>query len=228
MEVNETLKHVMAVRHLNLQQLSDKSGVTYETLRNIYYDRIHDPKVSTMLKLSQALDLSINYLCGDMLYKDDEKEILTNYRKSSARGKAVIKLFSQVERHMTEQERAADKYIIPCLIPIGIISDGIKYHSCDSVKIETDNPNAFLAVEITTNNFAPAYCAGDRILLENRFPKDQEYAVFLKEEKAYFRQFLVHDNCYTLRCINGRGKDIHLKRMDEVDCIGTLSGIIRT
>lgn len=185
------------------------------------------PKVSTMLKISKALDLSVNYLCGNLQYKDDEKELLRNYRNASSRGKSVIQLFAKMESAMSDQERASDKYTIPCLIPIGVVRDGIKYNSSDSVKIETDNPDAYLAIEITTNYFAPAYCTGDRILLENRFPKPLEYAVFLTDGHAYFRQYQEHDEGYVLKCINGRGTDMVFKRMDEVHCVGTLVGVIR-
>lgn len=180
-----------------------------------------------MLKLSKALDLSVNYLCGNIMYKHDEKILIDHYRNASEHGKAVIRLFAKVESMMSDHERKADKYLIPCLIPIGLVTDGIKYHSCDSVKIETDNPNAYLAIEINTNYFAPKYCTGDRILLENRFPKDLEYAVFMADDRAYFRQYLKYDEGYVLRCINGRGADMLFKRMDEVECIGTLTGIIR-
>lgn len=185
------------------------------------------PKVSTMLKISKALDVSVNYLCGNLQYKDDENELLRNYRNASSRGKSVIQLFAKMESAMSDQERASDKYIIPCLIPIGVVRDGIKYNSSDSVKIETDNPDAYLAIEITTNYFAPAYCAGDRILIENRFPKPLEYAVFLTDGHAYFRQYQEHDEGYVLKCINGRGIDMVFKRMDEVYCVGTLVGVIR-
>lgn len=180
-----------------------------------------------MLKLSKALDLSVNYLCGNIMYKHDEKILIDHYRNASEHGKAVIRLFAKVESMMSDHERKADKYLIPCLIPIGVVRDGIKYNSSDSVKIETDNPDAYLAIEITTNYFAPAYCTGDRILLENRFPKPLEYAVFLTDGHAYFRQYQEHDEGYVLKCINGRGTDKFFKRMDEVHCVGTLVGVIR-
>lgn len=43
MEIDSTLHHVMAVRDLTLQQLSDESGVPLETIRNIYYGKIENP-----------------------------------------------------------------------------------------------------------------------------------------------------------------------------------------
>lgn len=174
--VSEILKDVMAKRELTLQQLADRADIPLDTLRNIYYNKINEPKATTILKLSQALDLSMNYLCGDLKYKLDERRLIDHYRNASEHGKAVIRLFAQSESDISDLERNSDKHIIHCLIPIGIVIDGIKYNSCDSDQIETDNNDAFLAIEITTNNFAPAYCAGDRILLENRFPSDTEMA----------------------------------------------------
>ena len=43
MEIDSTLHHVMNVRNLTLQQLSDESGVPLETIRNIYYGKIENP-----------------------------------------------------------------------------------------------------------------------------------------------------------------------------------------
>ena len=85
----------------------------------------------------------------------------------------------------------------------------------------------YLAIEITSNSFAPAYCKGDRILLENRFPELGERAVFTDGLKAYFRYFKMKGNDYCLECLNGRGKDIILHRMDEMDCMGTCISVIR-
>lgn len=226
--LNYTLKDIMNKRNLTLLELAELCDVPIETLHNIYYGKTTDPKASTLLKMSQKLDLSINYLCGDINYKDDEKALLKHYRNSSSRGKSVIQLFAKVESDMSDKERISDKYIITCLIPIGTVTDGIKYHSCNSVKIETDNPDAFLAIEITTDYFSPTYCMGDRVLLANRFPNDGEYAVFLIDDYAYLRQYQKHDSGYTLRCVNSLGKDMTFKRLDGIQCIGTLIGLTRT
>lgn len=43
MEIGSTLRNVMAVRDLTLQQVSDESGVPLETIRNIYYGKIENP-----------------------------------------------------------------------------------------------------------------------------------------------------------------------------------------
>ena len=70
------------------------------------------------------------------------------------------------------------KHRIPCFIPVGRIGDGIDYNSCTVEDEYTMIKKVYLAIEITNNNFAPAYCKGDRILLENRFPELGECAVY--------------------------------------------------
>ena len=222
-----TLNEVMAERNLSIQEVAEMSELPYETVRNIYYGKVTDPKVSTLMALSNALGLSVNHLMGDTSYNKEEKELLSLYNKASERGRAVIRLFAKVECDLTEKERQSDTYIVPCLIPIGTVEDGIKYHNCDSIKIEVSDPKVYLAIEITTNYFATAYCKGDRILLENRFPKSGERAVIMKDGIAYFRLYIEEESGIKLRCLNGNGEDIVIKRADEISCIGTCIGVAR-
>lgn len=227
MEIDSTLRNLLAEKKMTLQQLADASDVPIETIRNIYYGKVDDPKIQTLLKISKALDVSVNYLCGEVKYTNEEQQLLKLYRNSSDHGKAVIRLFAQAESDMSDYERESDKHFISCLIPIGHVHDGVKYHSCNSVIIETDSYDAFIAFEITTDYFSPVYCSGDRLLLNNRFPYEGEHAVFLIDGYTYLRQYHKHDNGYTLQCLNGLGKDMTFERLDSVQCIGTVIGIIR-
>ena len=142
--------------------------------------------------------------------------------------KNIIQLVAKYESKISRSERdASDKHKIPCLIPIGNKGDGIPYCSNDVVDIETVLPDAYLAIEITTNLFTPVFCKNDRVLFANRFPENGEIAVFMKSDKAYLRKFIEEEDGYCLKSLNGRGFDILLRRMDEVDCIGTCIGIVR-
>ena len=49
----------------------------------------------------------------------------------------------------------------------------------------------------------------------------------MKSGKAYLRKFIEEEDGYCLKSLNGRDFDILLRRMDEVDCIGTCIGIVR-
>lgn len=218
----------MCSNNLTLQELSDISGVPIETVRNIYYGKVTDPKASTVLAISKALNVTINYLMGDSIYNPDETFIIKHYRKCGPHGKSIIQLVAKYESKVSRSERgASNKYKIPCLIPIGYKGDGIPYCSNDVIDIETVLPDAYFAIEITTNHFTPVFCKNDRVLLANRFPENGEIAVFMKSNKAYLRKFIEEEEGYCLKSLNGRGFDILLRRMDEIDCIGTCIGIVR-
>lgn len=176
---------------------------------------------------------TFEYLLGENKYlecEQEEEEIIKNYRECGNHGRAVIRIVARFESKAAQNERMnihKMKHRIPCLVPVGKVSDGIYYNSCNVENEYTMIKKVYLAIEITSNSFAPAYCKGDRILLENRFPELGERAVFTDGLKAYFRYFKMKGNDYCLECLNGRGKDIILHRMDEMDCMGTCISVIR-
>ena len=238
---SDKIRELMVERDISLTDLAELSGVPFETLRNIYYRKVKDPKVSTAFQLACALGVTVEYLLKDTSPVEEEvgdkeeqenieEEILTNYRECGNHGKAIIRVVARFECRAARKERLnlhKMKHRIPCLIPVGRIGDGIDYNSCNVEDEYTMIKKVYLAIEITNNNFAPAYCKGDRILLENRFPEVGERAVFTDGTKAYFRYFKMEGEKYCLKCLNGRGEDMLLRRMDEMDCLGTCISVIR-
>lgn len=225
----ERLRQIMQEEKLSVQELADKSEIPMETLKNILYGKVKDPKSSTLLQLSKALDYSMNYLLGEHFYTKEEQDLLVNYRQCGVHGKGMISVIAKFEANAAKEERNSEsKQTIPCLVPNSNLEDGIEYNSGDTIQIKTDKEKAYLAIEITTNNFAPAYCKGDRILLENRFPVSGECAVFANGVRMFFRAFEEEGKQYRLKNLNGRGNDFVIKRMDEFHCIGTCIGVVRS
>jgi SOS-response transcriptional repressor LexA len=101
------------------------------------------------------------------------------------------------------------------------------YDLCDTIEIDTNSHDAYIAIQMTNNDFAPVYCKGDIILFENRFPQHAEYAAFLIADRIYLRKYLEEGKTYRLQCLHKHGEDIVLKRMDEADYIGTIIGVVR-
>lgn len=237
---SDKIRELMIEKDISLPDLATLSGVPFETLRNIYYRKVKDPKVSTAFQLASALGVTVEYLLSDTNKEEEledaeeqeniEEEILENYRECGNHGRAIIRIVARFESKAARKERLnlhKMKHRIPCLIPVGRVGDGIDYNSCTVEDEYTMIKKVYLAIEITNNNFAPAYCKGDRILLENRFPELGERAVFTDGVKVYFRYFKMEGDKYCLKCLNGRGEDILLRRMDEVDCLGTCISVIR-
>lgn len=214
---------------MDYKQLAELADVPLESVRNIYYGKVKDPKVSTLMAISRVLHVSVNYLMGEGFITEDEKNLLQYYRDCGQHGKSVMHLVGKYESGMAKNERNnKGKHKIPCIVPLGHVVDGARYNSCETVEIETIVPEAFLAMAITNNNFSPVYCKGDTILLEDRFPENGERAFWSINNVIYCRQFVETATRYVLKSFNKNGQHMEFKRMDSIECIGTCIDVIRT
>lgn len=167
---------------------------------------------------------------GESVYSKEENQLLANYRSCGTHGKSFLQQAAKYEAHIALEEREApDKHIIPCLIPDNMVCDGAKYSTGTTEEIYTSESEAFMALHVPNNNWAPRYCKHDIILLHNRFPRHGEEALFSYKNMIFFRKYLEGESEHILRCINGRQKDLVFRRMDSESllCIGTAGGIIR-
>lgn len=224
----ERIKELMKEQNLSLQQLIDLSGVNPETVRNIYYGKVNDPKISTALAISKVLKCSINHLAGADLYTPDEIALVKNYRKCGKHGKGLIAFISRYEANTAMKERESrKKRKIPCLVPLGKVQDGFTYTCCEVVEIETTELEAYTAVEVTSNFYAPVFCKGDKILLTDRFPDNGEIGVFVKDGKGFIREFEEYEGKVRVKRINGHVPDFDIVRADQIECVGTYIGVVR-
>lgn len=227
--ISKRLQEILIELGWTKETLAERSGLPLETVKNIYYGRTADPKVCTMLAISEATGYSMNCLMGKCPHTPKEKTILRNYRLCGPHGKAIIELIARYEAEAVRSDRdAPGKHKIPCLVPHGDIHKGIIYDTCETVEIETSTPEAYISIQMTNNDLAPKYCKDDIILIENRFPTNGECAAFFRDGKAYIRKFVEEDGHYRLKCLHQQGEDIVLKRMDEIQYIGTCCGVVRT
>ncbi len=224
--LSKTLKELMNDKNMSLQELAERADVPFETVRNIYYGKVTDPKVSTLMNISNVFQISVNYLMGKSLYSPEEQALIRNYRKCGVHGKSIVNLVARYEANTARSERESkEKHKIPCLLPIKV-KDGFIYDSNEVLEIETSNKEAYTSIQITSHAYAPVYCKGDRILIADRFPDNGEKGVFVKDGKGYIRQFIETDKGYILKSVNGREAALEFKRLDGVDCIGTCVGVV--
>lgn len=227
--LSATIKNLLDDKNMTYQELAEQADIPLETMRNIYYDKVKDPKASTLLAISRVLKVSVNYLMGEEFISPDESKLISHYRKCGKHGKSVMQLVGKYEAAMAVSERKAgksDKHKIPCMIPLGRVADCFMYNASETIQIETNVPEAYLAFEVTNNNYLPTYCKGDRILLADRFPDSGERAMFMMDGHVYLRQFVETATRYMLKSFNKHGQHIEIRRMNEVQCIGTVIGVI--
>ena len=227
--LSERLRSILGERGISIADFAEMCDLPVETVKNVYYGKTADPKLSTALQIADALNLSVNCLVGKCAHTMQERQIIQNYRSCGKHGKSLIELVARYEARATKVEReSTDKHMIPCLVPHGDIRAGIIYENCEVIEIETAAKDAYVAIVMVNNDLAPTYCKDDVILFEDRFPKNGEYAAFFKDSRVYIRKYIEEAGQYRLKCLHRMGEDIVLKRMDQIDYIGTCIDVIRT
>ena len=201
--ISERLKELLRINNMTKEELAEKCDLPLETIRNIYYGKTTDPKVSTVMKIAKVFNLSVNCLMGECQHTSQERALLQYFRACGHHGKNVVLISAKYEAMTAKAEReAVGGHTIPCLFPEGDIYHGIDYDGCRTEDIYTTDDTADVAIHMTNNCLMPIYCKGDTILITHRFPRENEYGVFYYNKKAYIRQYVERDGEYVLKCLH--------------------------
>ena len=227
--ISERLRELLNAKNIPLSVFAEMCDLPFETVKNVYYGKITDPRSSTVLKMSQALQVSVNCLLGVCQHTVDEKILLTNYRASGKHGKEVIQSIAEFESVSAKiQRESTTKNQIQCILPKSKAENGIIYDTCERIIIETSVDEAYIALQIVTNEFIPKYCKGDILLFSKRFPANGEVGGFFINGRIYIRKYIDEGNQYRLKCLHSMGEDIVMKRLDNVSYLGTCIEVIRS
>ena len=94
----EVLETLMVCEHLNKRQLSIGSGIPYSTIDNFWKSGYESVRLTTLSKLADYFNVSIDYLVGRSDEKhpsDAEKEVNTlPTKQTSSRDVLVLKAWS--------------------------------------------------------------------------------------------------------------------------------------
>lgn len=226
--IAERLRALLNNKNISLNEFAEMCDLPLETVKNVYYGKISDPRSSTVLKMSQALQISVNCLLGVCQHTLDEKILLTNYRTSGKRGKDVILSVAEFEAMSAKAQRDShEKHVIQCLLPTSSVENGVIYDTCERIEVETVVEDAYIGIQMATNEFIPRYCKGDVLLFAKRFPLNGEVGAFFKDNRVYIRKYIEEDKQYRLKCLHSMGEDIVLKRLDTISYMGTCIEVIR-
>ena len=224
--LSKRMKEILNDKKITLEFFSQMSGVPMETLRNIYYGRTSNPNIKTIMAIAEALDMTINDFLGvESSTNKDEKILLNYFRRCGRHGKSIILNMAKIEADSYKEK--ISHYKIPCISAVDNVFHNHLYDINNVLRIETDNKEAYLAFKTNVNDAAPTYCKGDIILLANRFPDKGEHALFLKDGKAFLSIFHEEKDGYRLKRIHEIGEEYFMRRLEDVECLGTLCGIIK-
>lgn len=219
------IKEELKKKHLTLNSLSEKADISEDTLRTLIYGKSQDVKISTMIKIADALDCSIDYLIGRNSWFFDEN-LLKKLQILPPRSIQTIQKLISIELKSVQMASSEQKYIIPVIIFTGNSKDGDYYdnsivtsHDISEYPEELRKKINF-GIKINDPIYEPIYFTNDILLLSTE--KKPEYndivAYQSKDSRLYLRKYTPSG----LEPIDQFGKMILTKNLDSYTPIGVV------
>ena len=100
--VRSRVSILLEITGWGLQELANRSNLPYDTVKSIYYGRIENPRIETLIAIAEAFGISLDYLVGRIDYASDGIKHLAILGTLDTDTKEIIELI--VKRAM--QKRA--------------------------------------------------------------------------------------------------------------------------
>ncbi len=229
--LRDNLKKLLKKQKMTLNTLSIKADLSEDTLRSLIYSRAKDVKVSTIVKISDVFQCSIDTLLGRSVYSFQEEYIIEQLRTLSNRSQRAILALIDLEAQSTLHSSYEGKDFITVFLPTGNLIDGQFY---DTSSFETLDISAYpnslkntvdFGFKILSENFLPLYDKNDILLLSRRqLPEHNDIALFLDREG---RIFLRRYTSVGLEPISRSGNLIPPGKIFQYSCIGIVIKVVK-
>lgn len=90
--VKSRLAILLDITGWGLQELANKSDLPYDTVKNLYYGRIDNPRIETLICIADAFNISLDYLVGRIDYAENGIKHLTILGTLDTDTKEIIEL----------------------------------------------------------------------------------------------------------------------------------------
>lgn len=225
--ISENLDKHLSLLNITRTELSKRSGISVETIKNLIDERTGNPKIETLCALCKTLNISLDYLTGMKTYDKDKLLLLSNYDACPPSDKILIQEFAKRgKEHALFANEQEHKYIVSCIVPTGAFSrNGMLWDSAIVIDEETFYDNVNFAVKLPTSSYVPVYDNNEILYIEHRYPINEDEAVILyKNDRFFIRRIKYnHDTKnYVLKALTSGQNDIVEKSLKEYNIMGTI------
>ena len=230
--ISENLDKHLSLLNITRAELSKRSGISVETIKNLIDERTSNPKVETLCALCKALNISLDYLAGMKTYDKDKLLLLSNYDACPPSDKILVQEFAQRgKNHALFANAQEHKYIVSCIVPTGYFSrNGMLWDSAIVVDEQTFYDNVDFAVRLPTNSYVPVYDNNETLYVEHRMPINEDEAVIIyKNDKFFIRRIKYNHETksYLLKALTHGQDDISEKSLKDYHVLGTILSLER-
>lgn len=231
------LKRIKNEKGIKNDELAERSGIPLGTLNKLLAGQTGSVKLSTIIALAEALQVSLSELIGADGYSDDEKEFIKKLRTLDGEGFNNVSNCLQREYARTlearkkktsyEVEDTATVHILFYDVPV---SAGCGYY-LDSDKAQkitlTSTPvteRADFAIRVSGDSMEPKFSNGDIVIVESGSDVQVgEIGIFVINGEGYIKKF----GSDRLISLNPAYSDIKIKPDDSFECKGLVLGKLK-
>ena len=222
-----TINKFMYDRNWSIKQLSETSGLPYESVKKLVGGKINNPTIYSLVKICKAFECSLDYLLKN------QPSYSFKLHNLPPRVITLLNEIADFEIYLSKQNQKYKTKYITSLIPTGIIQDGMLF---DSVSIDAVNVSNHIeefgdiimcGLKVVGKSLHPTYLDDDILLVaRDRFPLDGEIGIFIVNNKAYIRKYSI-GNPIKLISINNTTDSLTVSNIDDIHFFGRILTIIR-
>ncbi len=170
----QNLKDKLQKSKITLSYLAYQADISEDTLRSIIYGKSQDIKLSSILKIAQVLDCSLDSLIGRSVYSIQEENMIKQLRNLSEHSLRTVQLLIDLEEKTSLNHSNSSKKLLTVFVPIGNIKDGIFYDNSNFESLDISNYPRELSeqlscgIKMTSSHFEPTYFVNDILLLSQQ------------------------------------------------------------
>lgn len=196
----DKLNNLMDERGLNRNTLSVRSGIPYTTIDSFYKKGFENAKLSTIQKLADFFDTTLDYLMRDEIsdpsfgktsgfsFSLQEKAIIEKYRKLDTHGHQVVSFLLDAEYERVRDIMAAiqgEASGTSGTIAVPLLRDALSRKEVGTIPVTASgeirsDERDLVALPVTEDTMAPLLNPGDKLIVRQQSSLDKEdFAVVL-------------------------------------------------
>lgn len=164
-------------KDITLKDISEAADIPFSTLNSFLYGDSKDIKLSTVVKLAKALDISIDELVGAETISGQARDCFSKYRNLPQCDQYLVRWYISYMASLNKEQR--EKYVSVMEIECndtGNLKLTSKYKKVDISNVYKEYIyKIFFGITLPCENYMPMYSPYDILLIANdRNPKPTE------------------------------------------------------
>lgn len=175
---------------ITIKDISEKADIPFSTLNSLLYGKTNDPKLSTVVKLAHALEVSVDELIGAETIKGKTQESLSICRNLPKNDIYLIRWFIRYLESLNAEVAPNNRTV--SVMVLTLTDNGDVRLTSDYMKVDISELNKgfstkiFFGVVLSCDYYMPYYTPYDILFIANdRKPKIKEHCLIRAGKYVY-------------------------------------------